>query len=798
MDAGATYILLGQDTLCGTNNASGPFTDTYTFNFMHWPQTTATITYTLFFQLENNTVSPSYTLGVLGNNPDVTANCIILEEYLGAGNPNQGFTGPTGPFGGPPGDTGPTGPIGYTGYTGYTGPTGPIGYTGYTGPIGYTGYTGPTGPIGYTGPTGPPGNQIIYATSTPYSVSASVNNDQLTIIDDLTPVSPEYYQLGANGANTTVNTIETDVLLTSLYIGGYFTSINGTTVSLVAKTNTSGTVTDTLNGGIANSGSSYVKSIKYSPFSPDIFAGGSFTLSQTGNTLNNIATYRSGAWQAMGGPPNSGLNNSVEDIFISPSSGKVYIGGNFTADSNSNSMNYITTYTPSAVNQFEPLQDVAITPYGVNSTVYAVETDGTYIYVGGSFTLAGERSANNVARYHIANKTWEPLCGQYADTTSGYTNYISGEGTNNTVRSLYWDAGYQRLYVGGDFTSIQTSQITASYVAYWSPSGNGVWRPLYGASTVTQGVDSPVYCITGDGPNIYIGGTFTSADGGSITVNYITYWNQSSPTWFQMLGANSQPGTSGLVRCINWVFSSPYLSGGSGLFVGGDFQYVDYNTQPANYVAAWTPSGTPTWFSLYSNGASPPNTPGTDNSVYGIAYDTTTNFVYIGGYFQNVYDNTGTPINYPYIVAYELVSGGGTTYLYGNWNNSSTSLDNAVLSLSYSSSGSQPGLYAGGEFINAGGYTVNRTAYWNGSNWFPLPYLPAIGSGAGVSNTVYSVKYDPTNTIVVNGGAFTVALEAASYIYTRYVAYYNINNYSWNPLKEIVPPYGVKNGPSYP
>ena len=624
-------------------------------------------------------------------------------------------------------------------------------------------------------------------------MAAGNNNDQLIIIDDLTPVTPEYYQLGANGANSTVYTVETDNTNSGLYIGGTFSIINGTPVNLVAKTNTSGTVTHTLNNGIANSGSSYVQTLEYNQYTvPDeLYAGGSFTIADTGGTLlNNIGKYDTVSWKGMGNSPLPGLNSIVNNIHLDTTLGHVYIGGQFTQDSNLNDMKYITDYTPGSSNFFKPVQDTDITPYGVNSNVYAVETDGTYIYVGGDFTKAGERDAFYVARYHITSKTWEPLFGEYGDATPGYTNYTSGQGTNATVRALYWDAGLSRLYVGGDFTSVQSNQITASYVAYWSPSGNGVWTPLYGTSGVSQGVNAPVYCITGDGTNIYIGGAFTVADiGTNITVNYITYWNQGSNTWNAMSGINSQPGTSSTVRCCTWVSSSPYTSG-SGLFVGGDFINVDGNTLSANYVAAWSPSGTGIWYSLYATGASPPNTPGTDGVVYGIAYNTTNNYVYIGGSFLNVYDNTGTPLNYHYIVTYEL-TGSGTSDLFGNWTQSTAfAVDNQVLSLNYSTSGSQPGLYAGGYFTTAGGNSANHTAWWDGTNWYPTPNLP---NNNGVVGTVYSIKYDPTNTIVVNGGSFTVALEAASSVYIKNVAYYNINNYSWNPMKEIVEPYGVKN-----
>ena len=122
------------------------------------------------------------------------------------GSGKTGCRGPTGAKGDSGGPTGATGPKGDSG--------GPIGATGATG-YGATGPTGATG-LGATGATGP-GPQIVYASITPYNVVAGNNNDQLIIIDDLTPVTPEYYQLGANGANNSVFTIETDNTNSGLY-----------------------------------------------------------------------------------------------------------------------------------------------------------------------------------------------------------------------------------------------------------------------------------------------------------------------------------------------------------------------------------------------------------------------------------------------------------------------------------------------------------------------------------------------------------------------------------------------------
>lgn len=147
---------------------------------------------------------------------------------------------------------------------------------------------------------------------------------------------------------------------------------------------------------------------------------------------------------------------------------------------------------------------------------------------------------------------------------------------------------------------------------------------------------------------------------------------------------------------------------------------------------------------------------------------------------------------YPYIVTYELQYA-STNELYGNWNNNISTVNNTVMSLHYSATGSQPGLYAGGHFTTAGtaNANANYTAWWDGSAWYPLPYLPGVGPGQGVNAVVYSVKYDNTN-VIVGGGSLGLAFESNSYVIIKFVAFYEISSYSWSPMEEIVEPYGVK------
>ena len=708
----------------------------------------------------------------------------------------QGSTGNTGPTGstgvtgntGITGTTGCTGPTGTTGVTGNTGCTGPTGRTGPTGPTGVTGNTGNTGPTGITGPAGSGGGaEVIYASSTPYSLAAGSNDEQLIIIDDIAPIPPEYYQLGPQGANNTTYSVITDN--TNLYLGGDFTNINGATAGLVAKVNTSGTVIDTLSGGLSNGSGQSVKCLNYDSTYLSLYVGGSITTSTLGLTLNNIGQYYNNNWNTMGSGPQPGLGGPVNVIEKQPSFGFLYCGGNFTTDSNGNDLPYITKYLQDN-KVFEPLQDPAITPYGVDGQVRSIDVDttGGYIYVGGSFSVAGETNASYVARYNVNSQKWEALFGQSTTTVSGYDLNTIGQGTNGTVYAVYWDSSSNRLYVGGSFSYVQGNQITATNVAYWTPGtgGLGTWSPLpgnggEGLSNGGSGGEVLTIAVDGSG-NIYFGGLFSSAyiGGSSTTVNNVAYWDPNLTTWNVLFGG-SDVGTNGKVNTIVWATNLPNIT--AGLFVGGEFQNVDNNSITANYIALWQgPPSIGVWWGIYVGGTSPSAIPGVDSTVYSLAWDNSK--LFISGTFQYVnYGTSGETYNYPWIVTWTPNQISNNQSAEGSWGNAVTSFNSAAYSLYYDGSV----VYAGGIFSVASNTTVNNVAYWNGSSWLPI--------GVGVNSTVYSIKYYSSNSYVVCGGLFNLANESnpsTSTIKSNNIAYYNNAGTSWYPLKETVLPYGVK------
>ena len=172
--------------------------------------------------------------------------------------------------------------------------------------------------------------------------------------------------------------------------------------------------------------------------------------------------------------------------------GTLYVGGEFSALRQGSSSSArldlaaIDTATGSPVSAFSA---------DTNGSVEALATDGSWLYVGGTFTTIKNVSRTNLARVNL---------------TTGAVDPAFNLAPNSTVYDL-WVHG-DRLYVGGDFTSIsgQTRQrvaavnllTTGTLVTNFAPSVN---RRIWAVAT------SP------DGSVVYVGGRFTSIGGTSFS-----------------------------------------------------------------------------------------------------------------------------------------------------------------------------------------------------------------------------------------------------------------------------------------
>jgi hypothetical protein len=125
----------------------------------------------------------------------------------------------------------------------------------------------------------------------------------------------------------------------------------------------------------------------------DIYAGGTFSslnLNASGPTANNIAHWNGNTWDVLnvgGTVLSTGCLGTVHALATAPNGSDVYVGGNFTV-AGGLGRNYValwdgTTFQPVGNNSF-------------NGTVYDILVSGSDTYFGGDFTIPFTR----VAKYN--------------------------------------------------------------------------------------------------------------------------------------------------------------------------------------------------------------------------------------------------------------------------------------------------------------------------------------------------------------------------------------------------------------
>jgi uncharacterized membrane protein len=287
-----------------------------------------------------------------------------------------------------------------------------------------------------------------------------------------------------------------------LYVGGDFTTYNGTEVSRVVRLNPDGTVDPAFATGFGFNDS--VRSIAPAgDGSGNVYVGGDFT-SYNGTVVTRLVRLHANGTVDPVFVTGVGFNDSVRSIApAGDGSGNVYVGGDFISY-NGTPANSLVRLHANGTADLIFVTGAGFTGAGLNSGVRSIASAGDgsgNVYVGGDFTSYNGTPANNLVRLH-ANGTVDLTF----VTGAGFT----GAGVNSGVRSIAPAGdGSGNVYVGGDFTSYNGTPANDLVRL----QANGTVDPAFSMGT---GFNDTVFSIApaGDGSgNVYVGGAFTSYNG---------------------------------------------------------------------------------------------------------------------------------------------------------------------------------------------------------------------------------------------------------------------------------------------
>jgi len=314
----------------------------------------------------------------------------------------------------------------------------------------------------------------------------------------------------ANGVNSDVYSIAT--IGNRVYVGGIFTQAGGIYSAYIAQWD--GTSWSGLGSGIAYSYAADVKSMAVA--GSTLYICGYFN-SAGGVSGGQMAKWDGTAWSRLGTGNVDGVAYAVAVLGTD-----VYISGNFNNVGNVPARNIAkwdgTTWSSLGTGTANGVSNSTAT-----SRVEALAVSGTNLYAGGTFTTAGNVTANNVARWDGTN--WYSLGTTTANgvggTTGGGVGTLTSAGTN--------------LYVGGSFT--QAGGQASSNIAKWDGT---TW------SSLGPGLNAPTSGIApGPDGSIYVTGTFAAVgDGSKASSSFGVYNDVPTPILSAITPGSAVVGTT--------------------------------------------------------------------------------------------------------------------------------------------------------------------------------------------------------------------------------------------------------------
>jgi PKD repeat protein len=233
----------------------------------------------------------------------------------------------------------------------------------------------------------------------------------------------------------------------NLVVAGDFTQSNGQPCSRIARW--TGTTWEQI--GPNNAFNNDIRALAV--FEDELWAGGDFSNVGGCTSCDGLVKWNGTEW--IGGNSgvdlSGGVDTTVRVLYVSPSDGRLYMGGHFrglTPNGVYNpDLNGVAAYDGS--DWFALDQGIGDNP---DDYVRAITEYNGQIVVGGYFTSASGLSANKIARYNLTTESWSSM-GQA----------FNGVGVDEYVKSsAVWNG---KLFAGGAYTIAEGG--TMNHIAQW-------------------------------------------------------------------------------------------------------------------------------------------------------------------------------------------------------------------------------------------------------------------------------------------------------------------------------------------
>ena len=301
----------------------------------------------------------------------------------------------------------------------------------------------------------------------------------------------------------------------TLYLGGSFTTVNGTSRNRLAACDAA---TGNLLGWNPNA-NSVVRALKVSPAGTRVYVGGDFS-AVGGAARSRVAALSPSSGAAFGWSPY--VNDSVKAVTTSTTGSTVYVGGDFDSAEGAG-RSRLAAFNATSGNLSSGFKPTISNGAGHFATVLsmAVSPNNQTLYVSGDFALVNGHSRRNAGAVSTGIATlraWSPastgdVAGELIVSASGNTVFVGGRATGGYVQAYGPNAGgtpvwnvqtngdvealavsSSILYVGGHFTTVGAShrdhlaalRATGGTLQSWAPAANGVFGAFGAAITSSR------------------------------------------------------------------------------------------------------------------------------------------------------------------------------------------------------------------------------------------------------------------------------------------------------------------------